>query len=404
MVQMKNDKKIVSFDFDNTIAVTYIDMSDEDDLKPVFLEYNNHIISKIQNHISAGDDVFIVTSRFRNLEELYPTHDVPYHLEQLGLKDYFWPNRVFYMNGGLKTDKLKELGVDLHHDDSMEEVLACKEANIPVKNPYDYYPDAKIVGKSVIYDANDKILLLKRGDEGQKWDLPGGHVKEIEIKRGAFGLVGGLEREIAEETGLILPNEQFYYDFPNTYKDRTNQIHVYLSKLEESEPEIDLNVQDFQENIAYEWVEIQDLHNYKSPATSVLVQVIEKLTSEGRKVTNEEKYLMSQQKNWKNMKKKLIGLGKNKHTGGGKGHTRPKMTKGKAAPPDFAVLEEEESKKKATIKIKVIKNEENLDEKKKKRRKKRKKKKKTRKSASYYPYYDVYDSGAGGDGGDGGGE
>ena len=75
------------------------------------------------------------------------------------------------------------------------------------------------------------------------------------------------------------------------------------------------------------------------------------------------------------MKKKLIGLGKNKHTGGGKGHTRPKMTKGKAAPPDFAVLEEEESKKKATIKIKVIKNEENLDEKKKKRRKKRKKKK-----------------------------
>ena len=60
----------------------------------------------------------------------------------------------------------------------------------------------------------------------------------------------------------------------------------------------------------------------------------------------EGKYLPSQSKSWAKMKKKLIGLGNNRNTGGGKGHTRPKMTKGKAAPPDFGVLEEKSVKKK----------------------------------------------------------
>ena len=54
------------------------------------------------------------------------------------------------------------------------------------------------------------------------------------------------------------------------------------------------------------------------------------------------------------MKKRLVGYGKNKHTGGGKGHTRPSFKKSKAAPPDFAVLEEE-NEQKATKKIKITK-------------------------------------------------
>jgi hypothetical protein len=54
------------------------------------------------------------------------------------------------------------------------------------------------------------------------------------------------------------------------------------------------------------------------------------------------------------MKKKIVGYGKNKHTGGGKGHTRPSFKKSKAAPPEFTVLEEEKEEK-SKIKVKISK-------------------------------------------------
>ena len=40
------------------------------------------------------------------------------------------------------------------------------------------------------------------------------------------------------------------------------------------------------------------------------------------------------------MKRKLIGFGKNKHFGGGKGHKRPKMDRSKSAPPGFGAIGE----------------------------------------------------------------
>ena len=71
-------------------------------------------------------------------------------------------------------------------------------------------------------------------------------------------------------------------------------------------------------------------------------------------ILRESAYLASQTKKWAKMKKRLVGYGKNKHTGGGKGHTRPSFKKSKAAPPDFAVLEEE-NEQKAAKKIKITK-------------------------------------------------
>ena len=397
---MKNKKNVISFDFDNTIAITYIDFEQNKEPKPVFLEYNQGIIDKINEHISNKDEVFIVTSRYRHLEEEYPDQDVPYHLNKLGLTEYFWPDRVFYMNGGLKIEKLKELNVDLHYDDSMEELLECKKHGVPYKSPYDYYKDAAVAGKSVIYDADDNILVLKRGDEGTKWDFPGGHIKEIELQRGEFGLQKGLEREVAEETGIILPNEQYYFDFSNTFNNITNQIHVYLTKLINRKPEIDLNVQQKQENIAYEWVPLSKITQYLDNSTSVFETVVKKLLDDNKTITNEGQYLATQHKNWRKMKTKLIGMGKNTHKGGGKGHEEADMGPSK----NVLALEEQNSKKKQKIKVKIIKNEQNLDEKKKKRRKKRKKQASRAKTGGYYPYYDLYDGDSGGFGDGGGGE
>ena len=75
------------------------------------------------------------------------------------------------------------MGSTLHYDDDMEEHIG-NFGGIPVKNPYDFYPDSKQVAKVAIFDMNDNMLLLKRSDEGQKWDIPGGHLKDIEVKRG----------------------------------------------------------------------------------------------------------------------------------------------------------------------------------------------------------------------------
>ena len=48
------------------------------------------------------------------------------------------------------------------------------------------------------------------------------------------------------------------------------------------------------------------------------------------------------------------GYGKNKHTGGGKGHKRPDFKKSKSGPSSFSVLEEEQEEKKS-IKVKISK-------------------------------------------------
>ena len=55
------------------------------------------------------------------------------------------------------------------------------------------------------------------------------------------------------------------------------------------------------------------------------------------------------------MKKRLIGYGKNKHTGGGKGHTKASYKRSKSAPPGFGAVGEQKSppeNKKINIKIK----------------------------------------------------
>ena len=80
-----------------------------------------------------------------------------------------------------------------------------------VIQPLDDYKDSESVGKVVIYDKSDRILILQRSDEGHLWDLPGGHIKNIEIARGDLGLEDGTEREVFEETGLLLDFLKEFY-------------------------------------------------------------------------------------------------------------------------------------------------------------------------------------------------
>jgi len=315
----------------------------------VFQGYNEPIINIIRQHIADGDEVFIVTSRKEDKEGMYPNDTVPVHLKKLGLDSYFLPNRLFYTNGAPKIDTLRKIGTQTHWDDDVEELIALKNSEITFKDPLKFEKDANIVAKCLIFDVDDRILLLKRSDTGEKWDIPGGHVKEIEVQRGKWGLHDGLEREVGEETGLILPNERQFYNFD--YK--KTKIYSFLSKLNEKAPDIDLNLQDFQENIDFAWVEVGGLQHFMQNMTFVARNCIEKFLSDGEMVNEEGRYLASQRKKWRKEKKRLVGMGKNRNFGGGKGWTRPKMSKGKGAPPAFGVLEEENEEKIKKIKIKI---------------------------------------------------
>jgi len=260
----------------------------------------------------------------------------------------------------------------------------------------------------VIYDKSGRILVLQRSDEGQLWDLPGGHVKNIEIARGEQGLEDGTEREVFEETGLLVDflKEFMVYDF--VHRGITHKIHMYLSQINAITPDIRLDLQDHVENIDFRWVTLADLEGYMGKTTTNLRKAYDELIVKDEILQEKEVYQLKMAKNHREKKKKLIGYGKNRHKGGGKGHSKPNYSRSKSAPPLGETIGDEKSKKKVKIKIKKVEMNVELEEKRKKRRKKRKKRSKSTKKrgvGSYWPYNGFQDEGGFGDsGGDGGGE
>ena len=342
--------KVITFDFDNTIAMSHMDLS-SGDVEYIFDGYNKPIINLIKKYINDGYDVHIVTSRHESKEGQFPDDTVRKHLDKLSLSHYFTPERVHYTNGAPKTEKLNNLGSTLHYDDDMEEHIG-NFGGIPVKNPYDFYSDTEHVAKVVIFDMNDNVLLLKRTDAGAAWDIPGGHLKDIEVNRGESGFEEGLEREVAEETGLILPfaKKIGHYDF--TWKGRTSKIAMYLSKFNTSMPNVNLNMQDHMENSEYRWVSMDEMFKYVKNGTQVFRKAIE-LTKNHGILTEEERFQVAMKRKHAKLKRRLIGVGGNREFGGGKGHSRPKMSRSKSAPPGFGAIGEQKDKKKRKIRVKI---------------------------------------------------
>jgi len=350
----KIDKKMkISFDWDNTISMSYID-EDSAETKFIHQGYNQEFIDKMLNYIKEGHEVWIVTSRVRDLEDEFPEERITYHLRTLGIINYFPPERIVYTNRELKAPTLLHLGIDLHHDDDVEEIIACKEAGIECIRALEAHTDTDIVAKGIISDSSGKILLLKRTDADKKWDLPGGHVKDVELERGKQGIIDGYEREVAEETGLLVPNEQEIHRFDNYWKGKYSDVVLFFTQFPTEEPPVDLKIQDLLENSEAVWVLKDNLPAYLSHCTTVCAEAVSSWLQMDQEMLNEGAYLATQDKQWSKMKKRLVGMGKNKHTGGGKGHTGPSFKKSKAGPPEFAVLEEEKEEKK-TVRVKISK-------------------------------------------------
>ena len=64
-----NDKKMkISFDWDNTISMSYLD-EESPETKFIHQGYNQEFIDEMLNYIKEGHEVWIVTSRVRDLED-----------------------------------------------------------------------------------------------------------------------------------------------------------------------------------------------------------------------------------------------------------------------------------------------------------------------------------------------
>lgn len=349
-----NDEKMkISFDWDNTISMSYLD---EDSVEPNFIHqgYNQEFIDKMLNYIKEGHEVWIVTSRVRDLEDEFPEERITWHLKTLGIINYFPPERIIYTNRELKAPTLLHLGIELHHDDDVEEIIACREAGIECIRALEIHEDSSEVAKGIISDSSGKILLLRRTDGKKKWDLPGGHIKEVELERGYQGIVDGYEREVAEETGLLVPNEQEIYRFDNHFNGKHSQIILFFTQFPTEEPPVDLKIQEILENSEAVWVLKDNLPAYLSHSTGVCKTSVQYWLKMDDYLLNEAAYLATQNKKWSKMKRRLVGFGKNKHTGGGKGHIKPSFNKAKSGPSAFSVLEEEQEDNK-TVKVKINK-------------------------------------------------
>ena len=295
---------IITFDFDDTVAMSHMLIEDD---KPIFIfdGYNNKIIELIRSHIEKGDDIHIVTARSREKEDLFPNFTVPAYLDKLSLGHYFTSDRIHYTEGGLKLGKLQELGSTLHYDDSLEEI-SNNFGKIQVKNPFDYLKDSSEVGKAIIYDSDDRILILRRTDGGRKWDIPGGHLKELEAKR-PEGPISGTEREIMEETGLLLPYLQFIGSQAFDWQGKTNKISFFQTKLEQKSPEVNLNMQNFQENDEFRWVLVEEMFKYVKNGTQILGKAVEMVKNEGL-ISEETRYQRSQKRKHSKMDWEKISI------------------------------------------------------------------------------------------------
>ena len=78
------------------------------------------------------------------------------------------------------------------------------------------YPERPVLGVgALIFDAQNRILLIERGGEPLKgwWSLPGGVLETGET------LADGVRREVKEETGLIVEPEQMVEVFERIMRD-----------------------------------------------------------------------------------------------------------------------------------------------------------------------------------------
>lgn len=110
-------KKIVSFDFDDTLYF--------EDRKQ---KENKKLIKLIKKYHKKGLEVIIVTARSKYYDKV---------IGEISVIDFVKSHKIpitkiYFTNGKLKGPILKKIGSILHFDNDLDEVESCKKANIKV--------------------------------------------------------------------------------------------------------------------------------------------------------------------------------------------------------------------------------------------------------------------------------
>ena len=136
------------------------------------------------------------------------------------------------------------------------------------------------------------------GYSDKTYQFPGGHLEDNE------SLIQGLKREIKEETGIILDNDNYkpfvkitYYNknYRNTNKNRENIIYYYEIRTD-SEPDINntnLDINEIKGNYIVKKIQLDKV-------SDVLINSI--LDNEINKIIVEEMLLVLKERNKKNKK------------------------------------------------------------------------------------------------------
>jgi len=155
--------------------------------------------------------------------------------------------------------------------------------------------DTNEVSKVIIADDSGKILILKRTDKGNMWDLPGGHLKKGENP------LDGAQREAKEETNLDISGL-------NPLKTHEN-IHFFKCGA----PKGDISLQQ-DEHTDFMWVNPKEIDQYdmKSHQKEAIFGAFEALEEQN------EPYQRFSRGTYRKFITKLAKQGLNKYNVGGK--------------------------------------------------------------------------------------
>lgn len=117
----------------------------------------------------------------------------------------------------------------------------------------------KLVAKAIIFDQQDRVLILHRSEVERKtirshgFDFPGGGLEVDET------ILEGLAREVFEETGLVTE----VVAPASVHDEIQNEKHLVIIKFACNNPKGDLLLSE--EHDAYDWVSLQQLPNSRYP-------------------------------------------------------------------------------------------------------------------------------------------
>jgi len=169
--------------------------------------------------------------------------------------------------------------------------------------------DVDIVAKVIISDNKGLILLLKRSDGRNDWDLPGGHLKMDEKPE------EGARRETKEETNLDISGIKPLKTHKNT--------HFFQCEP----PEGDISLQK-EEHIDFKWVNPKEIDKYRmrKPLKDAILSAVSLFNEQT------EPYQRHSKKTYRVFIKKLANQGPNKYNVGGR-MKKPSTKHLKSGPP-----------------------------------------------------------------------